>query len=141
MTVGAAASIPIALKLTCAADMEDGDSFPGSNKQDLKRKVQYARGSDPDFLADTRPYKKVSFGRSRPLPVATLIQCSALSTLATSDTSCSVTPHDSTRTETLSSPTTNTKTRTTWRRLKRTRTPTYALNVGSRHNRVRNSKD
>ncbi|KAH8731168.1 RXT2-like protein [Phaeosphaeriaceae sp. PMI808] len=39
-------------------DTDEGDSPFGADKQDLKRKVQYARGSDPDFLLDPRPYKK-----------------------------------------------------------------------------------
>jgi len=28
-------------------------------RHDLRRKVRYARASDPDFLADPHPYKKV----------------------------------------------------------------------------------
>jgi hypothetical protein len=57
------ASVLTACKLTSgAADTDEGDSFSGSTKQDLKRKVQYARGSDSDFLSDPRPYKKVRFG-------------------------------------------------------------------------------
>jgi hypothetical protein len=55
------ASVVVALELISAADTDEGDSFSGSTKQDLKRKVQYARGSDSDFLLDPRPYKKVSF--------------------------------------------------------------------------------
>jgi hypothetical protein len=41
------------------ADTDDADAFSGAKKQDLRRKVQYARGSDADFLLDSRPYKKV----------------------------------------------------------------------------------
>ncbi|EMD91485.1 hypothetical protein COCC4DRAFT_188455 [Bipolaris maydis ATCC 48331] len=40
------------------SDTEDSETALGSNKQDLRRKVHYARASDPDFLADPRPYKK-----------------------------------------------------------------------------------
>ncbi|KAF2034866.1 hypothetical protein EK21DRAFT_97095 [Setomelanomma holmii] len=40
------------------ADTDDGESQLDENKQDLRRKVHYARGSDPDFLLDPRPYKK-----------------------------------------------------------------------------------
>ncbi|KAL6703245.1 hypothetical protein ACN47E_010033 [Coniothyrium glycines] len=40
------------------SDADDSDSLFASNKQDLRRKVHYARASDPDFLADPRPYKK-----------------------------------------------------------------------------------
>lgn len=39
-------------------DTDDGESFAGPYKQDLKRKVQYARGSDADFPTDIRPFKK-----------------------------------------------------------------------------------
>ncbi|KAH5073478.1 hypothetical protein HBI42_037130 [Parastagonospora nodorum] len=39
-------------------DTDEGDPFSSANKQDLKRKVQYARGSDSDFLSDPRRYKK-----------------------------------------------------------------------------------
>jgi hypothetical protein len=49
----------------CVADTDEADSFSDANKQDLKRKVQYARGSDPDFLSDPRPYKKVGLGLLR----------------------------------------------------------------------------
>ncbi|KAF1941786.1 hypothetical protein EJ02DRAFT_346880 [Clathrospora elynae] len=41
------------------SDTEDTDTLFGSNKQDLRRKVHYARASDADFLTDARPYKKV----------------------------------------------------------------------------------
>lgn len=48
------------MALGCAdpliADTEDTDS---PFRQDLKRKARYARASDPDFLSDPRPYKKV----------------------------------------------------------------------------------
>ncbi|XPS74984.1 hypothetical protein M3J09_007096 [Ascochyta lentis] len=40
------------------ADAADADSPFADYRQDLKRKSQYARASDPDFLADPRPYKK-----------------------------------------------------------------------------------
>ncbi|KAJ8116227.1 hypothetical protein OPT61_g2301 [Boeremia exigua] len=40
------------------SDPEEADSPFASYRQDLKRKSQYARASDPDFLSDTRPYKK-----------------------------------------------------------------------------------
>ncbi|KAL5114662.1 hypothetical protein ACEQ8H_007456 [Pleosporales sp. CAS-2024a] len=40
------------------ADTDEGDAFSPANKQHLKRKVQYARGSDADFLSDPRRYKK-----------------------------------------------------------------------------------
>ncbi|KAH7085724.1 RXT2-like protein [Paraphoma chrysanthemicola] len=39
-------------------DTDDGESITDENKQDLRRKVHYARGSDADFLLDPRPYKK-----------------------------------------------------------------------------------
>ncbi|KAF2833227.1 hypothetical protein CC86DRAFT_279026 [Ophiobolus disseminans] len=39
-------------------DTDEADAFNNDSRQDLKRKVQYARGSDPDFLLDPRPYKK-----------------------------------------------------------------------------------
>jgi hypothetical protein len=42
-----------------AADLEDTDTHFADYRQDLKRKSQYARASDPEFLADPRPYKKV----------------------------------------------------------------------------------
>lgn len=45
-------------ELTCAADTDEADAFDDENRQDLKRKVQYARGSDPDFLSDPRPYRR-----------------------------------------------------------------------------------
>ncbi|KAI4686609.1 uncharacterized protein J4E84_005890 [Alternaria hordeiaustralica] len=40
------------------SDTEDSETPLNSNKQDLRRKVHYARASDPDFLSDPRPYKK-----------------------------------------------------------------------------------
>ncbi|KAF1930853.1 uncharacterized protein M421DRAFT_418327 [Didymella exigua CBS 183.55] len=40
------------------SDLEEADSPFADYRQDLKRKSQYARASDPDFLADPRPYKK-----------------------------------------------------------------------------------
>ncbi|KAF1840996.1 uncharacterized protein K460DRAFT_359534 [Cucurbitaria berberidis CBS 394.84] len=40
------------------SESEEEESPFGSHKQDLKRKVHYARASDPDFLSDPRPYKK-----------------------------------------------------------------------------------
>ncbi|KAF1911771.1 RXT2-like protein [Ampelomyces quisqualis] len=40
------------------SDADEGDVLSSSNRQDLKRKVHYARGRDADFLADPRPYKK-----------------------------------------------------------------------------------
>ncbi|KAJ4985709.1 rxt2-like protein [Stagonosporopsis vannaccii] len=40
------------------SDLEDADSPFANYRQDLKRKSQYARASDPDFLSDPRPYKK-----------------------------------------------------------------------------------
>ncbi|CAN9481495.1 unnamed protein product [Alternaria alternata] len=40
------------------SDTEDSETPFSSNKQDLRRKVHYARASDPDFLSDPRPYKK-----------------------------------------------------------------------------------
>lgn len=52
--------------LTGRTDTDDSDSFYGDGRQDLKRKVQYARGSDPDFLAEPRPYKKVSSAQAHP---------------------------------------------------------------------------
>ncbi|KAF1837571.1 hypothetical protein BDW02DRAFT_586535 [Decorospora gaudefroyi] len=39
-------------------DTEDSEPPFDSNKQHLRRKVHYARASDPDFLSDPRPYKK-----------------------------------------------------------------------------------
>jgi hypothetical protein len=42
-----------------AADTEETDSPFADYRQDLKRKSHYARASDPDFLSDPRPYKKV----------------------------------------------------------------------------------
>ena len=45
--------------LTAAADLEEAESPFADYRQDLKRKSQYARSSDPDFLSDPRPYKKV----------------------------------------------------------------------------------
>ncbi|KAJ4310775.1 hypothetical protein N0V94_008277 [Neodidymelliopsis sp. IMI 364377] len=39
-------------------DAEENDSPFADYRQDLKRKSQYARASDPDFLSDPRPYKK-----------------------------------------------------------------------------------
>ncbi|KAH7414195.1 RXT2-like protein [Phaeosphaeria sp. MPI-PUGE-AT-0046c] len=39
-------------------DTDEGESFASPYKQDLKRKVQYARGSDADFPTDVRPFKK-----------------------------------------------------------------------------------
>jgi len=60
--VGATAPTQCAL-LTGAADTDESDSFYSDGRQDLKRKVQYARGSDPDFLSEPRPYKKVSSDR------------------------------------------------------------------------------
>lgn len=47
-------------RLTLTADTEEDAPF-SSNKQDLRRKVHYARASDPDFLLDPRLYKKVRF--------------------------------------------------------------------------------
>ncbi|CAO2650602.1 Nn.00g018940.m01.CDS01 [Neocucurbitaria sp. VM-36] len=41
-----------------SADTDEADPPFSSQKQDLKRKVHYARASDPDFLLDPRPYKK-----------------------------------------------------------------------------------
>jgi hypothetical protein len=52
-------------QLTGAADTDEADNFYGDNRQDLKRKVQYARGSDPDFLSEPRPYRKVRLRPSR----------------------------------------------------------------------------
>lgn len=49
----------IVLQLTLAADLDEADSPFATRRQDLKRKSQYARASDPDFLTDPRPYKKV----------------------------------------------------------------------------------
>ena len=49
----------IVLGLTYAADLDEADSPFANYRQDLKRKSQYARASDPDFLSDPRPYKKV----------------------------------------------------------------------------------
>lgn len=46
-------------RLTVEADLEETDSPFTDYRQDLKRKSQYARASDPDFLLDPRPYKKV----------------------------------------------------------------------------------
>lgn len=40
-------------------DLEDADAPFADYRQDLKRKSQYARASDPEFLSDPRPYKKV----------------------------------------------------------------------------------
>ncbi|KAJ4380755.1 hypothetical protein N0V86_004117 [Didymella sp. IMI 355093] len=40
------------------SDLEEADSPFADYRQDLKRKSQYARASDPDFLLDPRPYKK-----------------------------------------------------------------------------------
>ncbi|KAF2632228.1 hypothetical protein BU25DRAFT_358985 [Macroventuria anomochaeta] len=40
------------------SDLEEEDSPFVDYRQDLKRKSQYARASDPDFLSDPRPYKK-----------------------------------------------------------------------------------
>ncbi|KAH6615299.1 RXT2-like protein [Boeremia exigua] len=40
------------------SDLEEADSPFANYRQDLKRKSQYARASDPDFLSDPRPYKK-----------------------------------------------------------------------------------
>jgi hypothetical protein len=50
-----------ALANTTTADADEADVFSGANRQDLRRKVQYARGSDADFLLDPRPYKKVGW--------------------------------------------------------------------------------
>ena len=43
--------------LTRAVDTEDESPF-STNKQDLRRRVHYARASEPDFLSDPQPYKK-----------------------------------------------------------------------------------
>ncbi|UPX10949.1 uncharacterized protein EKO05_0001581 [Ascochyta rabiei] len=40
------------------SDAADTDSPFADYRQDLKRKSQYARANDPDFLIDPRPYKK-----------------------------------------------------------------------------------
>ncbi|KAG9197468.1 hypothetical protein G6514_001536 [Epicoccum nigrum] len=40
------------------SDLEDADAPFADHRQDLKRKSQYARASDPEFLSDPRPYKK-----------------------------------------------------------------------------------
>lgn len=50
--------------LTRVADAEDDAPF-ANQRHDLRRKVQYARASDPDFLSDPRPYKKVCLGLGR----------------------------------------------------------------------------
>lgn len=43
-----------------ASDSEESETPPYSTqKQNLKRKTQYSRTGDPDFLSDPRPYKKV----------------------------------------------------------------------------------
>ncbi|KAK1915666.1 hypothetical protein P3342_003476 [Pyrenophora teres f. teres] len=41
------------------SDTEDSETALSNKKQDLRRKVHYARASDPDFLTDPHPYKKV----------------------------------------------------------------------------------
>ncbi|KAA8625159.1 hypothetical protein PtrSN002B_007104 [Pyrenophora tritici-repentis] len=41
------------------SDTEDSETTLSNKKQDLRRKVHYARASDPDFLTDPHPYKKV----------------------------------------------------------------------------------
>jgi hypothetical protein len=46
-------------RLTATVDAGETDSPFADYRQDLKRKSQYARASDPDFLSDPRPYKKV----------------------------------------------------------------------------------
>ncbi|KAF7453557.1 RXT2 N domain containing protein [Pyrenophora tritici-repentis] len=40
------------------SDTEDSETTLSNKKQDLRRKVHYARASDPDFLTDPHPYKK-----------------------------------------------------------------------------------
>ncbi|RMZ69207.1 RXT2 [Pyrenophora seminiperda CCB06] len=40
------------------SDAEDSETPLSNKKQDLRRKVHYARASDPDFLTDAHPYKK-----------------------------------------------------------------------------------
>lgn len=116
--------------LTTAADLEDADSPFADYRHDLKRKSQYARASDPDFLSDPRPYKKVWLHLCAASAVAQTDEIhSASSTPATADMFCSAIRRASTLTATLSSRQTNTKTRTTWSRLKRIRMQTYAWNV------------
>lgn len=44
--------------LNVTADTDESDSLFNSHRQDLKRKVHYARGGDPDFLSNPQPYKK-----------------------------------------------------------------------------------
>lgn len=63
-----AATIRQCAQLTGAADTDESDNFYSNDRQDLKRKVQYARASDPDFLSEPRPYKKVSSDLARRPP-------------------------------------------------------------------------
>ena len=60
-----ASSFTQCAQLTGPADTDESDSFYSDGRQDLKRKVQYARGSDPDFLSEPRRYKKVSSDLAR----------------------------------------------------------------------------
>jgi len=53
-----------------SADLEEADSPFADSRQDLKRKSQYARASDPDFLSDPRPHKKVRLPALRDLGTA-----------------------------------------------------------------------
>lgn len=48
--------------------MEDADAPFADYRQDLKRKSQYARASDPEFLSEPRPYKKVRLEPHLALP-------------------------------------------------------------------------
>lgn len=47
------------LLTTAASESEETETPYSNQKQSLKRKAQYTRSGDPDFLSDPRPYKKV----------------------------------------------------------------------------------
>lgn len=59
MTVRNIAGPPPHQQLTVLASDDDEPDTLHNRQQSLKRKAQYSRSGDADFLADPRPYKKV----------------------------------------------------------------------------------